>query len=205
MCSTWFGARSGRMAITTSPWVVSMTRVFSGSAYSAMCQQLSVGNLWPACKAKGRRVQGRPIACPFPSSPRMGRDRSSLRHNRAKPTARSLPLQGEVRWGSGLLIFDLGGNDLVGVRDRAVLFLGALFQAIDQLHAVDHRAEHGILPIKEAGVRRHHEELGVERVGVLRAGRANGAGLEALGVEFGFDVGQIRATHADARQIEIGC
>src|SRR3954469_15873050 len=53
MRSTWFGARSGRNAITTRPLVVSSTRVFSGSAAMAGSSGLAVVD-----EAEGERTPG---------------------------------------------------------------------------------------------------------------------------------------------------
>src|SRR3569833_1967652 len=42
MCSTWLGARSGRISMTTGPLVVSISSVFSGSLMSATVGSLLV-------------------------------------------------------------------------------------------------------------------------------------------------------------------
>src|SRR3954447_24763505 len=53
MRSTWFGARSGRSAITTRPLVVSSTSVFSGSVAMAIPSGLAVVD-----EAEGERTPG---------------------------------------------------------------------------------------------------------------------------------------------------
>ena len=63
-----------------------------------------------------------------------------------------------------LLILNLCRNDLVRIGHRAVGRLRTLLQRVDELHAADDLAEHGILPVEETGIGRGDEELASVRI-----------------------------------------
>src|SRR5580704_15982498 len=78
---------------------------------------------------------------------------------------------------------DARGDDAVGILHRL-----APLDAVDIVHAVDHRAPDGVLAVEKRRVVEADEELAVAGIRVLRARHRDGAALVRLARELGLEL-----------------